>query len=521
MSWRSCEIGRHPQNHSRSSKRCNQRVLTRFLYWDLSGDSLTRIRPSSPQIASWKSSRIPSLSRHRDAIRRCALTTLPAGERRLQRFYNDAVDDQRTRSQRDRDRILYTSALRRLSGVTQVISADEGHVFHNRLTHTLEVAQVARRLAEKVLDDQPDIAERLGGIDPDVVEAAALAHDLGHPPFGHVGEEELQDVAGADEDSFEGNAQSFRILTRLACRYVDSPGLDLTRATLNASLKYPWFRDKGDPDRSRKWGAYRTEASAFDWARELGPADGQKCAEAEIMDLADDIAYAVHDVEDFYRARLIPLEVLRKSDREISNLIDSVFLRWEALRKKSKYSKGDLGQTLERLLRTTPFGQPYSGSREQRANLRSFTSAVIAGYVKNVKLVPADPAKSKVQIDPHLEMEITILKELTWQYVILNPKMVAREFGQRRVVRTLFEALRESAAERRSPLSTRPYLLPVPYREELSRDLEKCGTEAQKEQARTRIALDFVASMNDLQALRMYHRLTGISLGSILESLAV
>jgi dGTPase len=409
--------------------------------------------------------------------------------------------------------------LRRLAGVTQVISADEGHVFHNRLTHTLEVAQVARRLAD-VCRQQPEVAASLGDVDPNVVEAAALAHDLGHPPFGHVGEEELQSLID-NEDSFEGNAQSFRILTRLACRYEDTAGLDLTRATLNASLKYPWFRDSGSRDKSRKWGAYRSETSVFEWVRQLGPAAETKCVEAELMDLADDIAYAVHDVEDFYRARLIPLEVLRASDKEVNGLIDETFARWEALGKRIKYSKSDLSQTLERLVRMTPFIQPYSGTRHERATLRSFTSALIANYVRNVRLLSPEATGAKVHIDTTLDMEITILKELTWHYVILNPKMVAREFGQRRVIRTLFESLRESATTERPTLSTRPYLLPIPYREELKKELDLCGTEPEKEQARTRIAIDYIASMNDLQALKLYHRVSGISLGSMLDSLAV
>lgn len=138
---------------------------------------------------------------------------------RIDRRHNDRKKgDQRAAAQRDRDRILYTAAFQRLAGVTQVVGPLEGHVFHNRLTHTLEVAQIARRLAEKLAKENRALAEELGGLDPDVVEAAALAHDLGHPPFGHVAEKELDALArshGAAE-GFEGNAQSFRIVTRLA-----------------------------------------------------------------------------------------------------------------------------------------------------------------------------------------------------------------------------------------------------------------------------------------------------------------
>lgn len=232
---------------------------------------------------------------------------------RAERRFSDRRADQRSPFKRDRDRVLYTSALRRLAGVTQVVAAEEGHVFHNRLTHTLEVAQVARRLAERLLDEQSALAEVLG-LDAEVAEAAALAHDLGHPPFGHVAEEELDRLVKSAGlmDGFEGNPQSFRVVTKLAKRHEDFDGLNLSRASLNAILKYPWFRQTDGSWQERKWGAFHVDGEDFTFARE-GFADTYKSAEAEIMDWADDIAYAVHDVEDFYRAGLVPLEQLLSS----------------------------------------------------------------------------------------------------------------------------------------------------------------------------------------------------------------
>jgi dGTPase len=176
----------------------------------------------------------------------------------------------RTAGQRDRDRIQYTPELRRLGGVTQVVGAVEGHVFHNRLTHTLEVAQIARRLAERLRATQAELVAAHGGIDPEVCEAAALAHDLGHPPFGHIAEKELDRLAtdAGDTDGFEGNAQSFRILTKLAAHRDRYTGLDLTRATLNAVLKYPWRRgDEPAGKDPEKFGAYRTENAEFVFAQ--------------------------------------------------------------------------------------------------------------------------------------------------------------------------------------------------------------------------------------------------------------
>jgi len=196
----------------------------------------------------------------------------------------------RSEFQRDRDRILYASTLRRLDGVSQVVAASEGHVFHNRLTHVLKVAQIGRGVAEQVLYDAKDkgLAEALGGLSLDVVESAALAHDLGHPPFGHIAEHQLDELVKkhGDTDGFEGNAQSFRIVTKLAVRSKESSGLNLTRATLNGLLKYPWFRGTGGTKHERKWGAYHAEEEDFKWVREGMRGDERKSVEAELMDWA-------------------------------------------------------------------------------------------------------------------------------------------------------------------------------------------------------------------------------------------
>ncbi len=166
-------------------------------------------------------------------------------DRECRRHNNKVCDSGRTVAERDRDRILYTTALRRLAGVMQVVAPNEGHVVHNRLTHVLEVAQIARRLAERLIrcTSRKDI-KAVGGLSAEIAEAAAFAHDLGHPPFGHVAEEELDALAvqAGSPDGFEGNAQSFRIVTKLATRRVKETGLDLSRATLAAILKYPWLR---------------------------------------------------------------------------------------------------------------------------------------------------------------------------------------------------------------------------------------------------------------------------------------
>src|SRR3954470_22898547 len=187
----------------------------------------------------------------------------------------------------DRDRIAASPFFARLAGVTQVVSpAGSGLLVHNRLTHSLQVAQVARAIAERVPAD-PLVAS-LGGCDPDVVEAAALAHDLGHPPFGHLGERVLDQLARHRlrlRDGFEGNAQSYRIVTSTEIRGTATIGLNLTNAVRAAILKYPWTRHDGqrfmdppprgaapppdDPSAgSLKFGAYTTEAEDMRAARQ-------------------------------------------------------------------------------------------------------------------------------------------------------------------------------------------------------------------------------------------------------------
>ena len=432
------------------------------------------------------------------------------------RFWKcDRPPGRRNSFQRDRDRILYTSAFRRLAWVTQVVSSEEGEPFHNRLTHTLEVAQIGRRLAEKFRCEQSEMVKKLGDIDPDVVEAAALAHDMGHPPFGHIAEEKLQEcMKGVGVcDGFEGNAQSFRIVTKLAIRHIENAGLNLTRATLNAILKYPWLRRDRPENYDKKWGAYITEKEEFEWARRFGPAQGVKSVEADIMDLSDDIAYAVHDVEDFYRAGLIPLDRLTVSDDEVNKF--AVYAS-QALAKEGQpdeYDQAECKRILREALKRYGIVESYSGTRGQRGRLRSMTADLIGRYVKAAKLHSATDSGGRwVRIcDEDAEKEMPIFKQLLWHYVIDGAALASQQFGQRRIIQGLFDIFYGELG------SASLKIFPSGYREQLVKMRESGQSDTGEDRAR--IVADLIAGMTEQQAVAMYHRLTGVSLGTVMNSI--
>lgn len=415
--------------------------------------------------------------------------------------------DSRTPAQKDRDRLLYTSSLRRLAQVTQVVAADVSHVFHNRLTHSFQVAQVGRRLAERLLTLHADLISRSDGLDPDVVEAACYAHDLGHPPFGHIAEEELNELAGTDVDGFEGNAQSFRIITKLAQHSPLHRGLDLTRATLAAVLKYPWRRGQ-NPEKPNKWGAYGSEDKDFDFAIELRGRKNDRTLEAQLMDWADDITYSVHDLDDFYRAHKIPLHLLadRKYEHEREAFLEAALKRhpertgfWadpQALRESFN----------EVMIGLFPLADRYSGTWKERAALREFTSQLIGRYIGETALRYSD-GLCELQIDDHLQLEVAMLKELTWTYVIEAPSLVSQQFGQRQAIRKLFEIYSEASHHERDRS-----LFPAYYREAI----EEAGNDDKRMK---RTVIDLIAGMTEAQALAMHNRLVGVSVGSGLDEI--
>ena len=412
--------------------------------------------------------------------------------------------DERSPFEKDRDRILYSSNFQRLARVTQVVSPDDRFLTHNRLTHSLEVSQIGQGLANTLLrrPDQRDLIIEAGGLDPMVVAVAALAHDLGHPPFGHVAERELDRllVAAGVDDGYEGNAQSFRIVTKIGVRYPDIPGLNLTRAVLNALLKYPWLRGE-NAGRPAKWGAYRSEAEDFFWARELAASkQHHRCVEAHLMDWADDVAYAVHDMSDFYRAGLIPLDRLANDEGERERFMAAEGIRLGLAPREH----AEFREILEDMAQWFPSDGPFTGTRLDRAGLSSFTSSLIGRYINAVALARGDDGSPLVAIDPHTEREVQLLNGLTWYYVINSPALMSQRFGQRSLIRALFGTLREAAGSTQDV-----HIFPPFYREMLET--------AENEPDRLRVVADYIASMSESEVIEIHQRLNGQSLGSGLE----
>lgn len=434
--------------------------------------------------------------------------------------------------ERDRDRVLYSAAFRRLAGVTQVVHAGEGHVFHNRLTHSLKVAQVGRRLTEYLLSCEDEEVSNAIGLDPDAVETACLAHDIGHPPFGHIAEYALNElVEDQGGDGFEGNAQSFRVVAELAVRR-EPFGLNLTRASLNALLKYPWMRAQGGKE-SRKWGCFYDDRAAFQFARGAA-VDARKSAEAELMDWSDDVAYSVHDLDDFYRAGLLPLDQLLRGGVERDRFLGATKRRWQEIAKQLhpngnhafESEAGAFFDVLGRSVVTADLQRPFDGGRRQEEHLDNWTSFLLSRYLNGfspdtrpLRLNPGaadDPAARFVSIDKTIRWEVDLLKAMTQHYMWYHPALLGQQEGQRRLVRVLFEVFHEATGD-----LERAGIFPAALGERLAEAITRGSGETNDdvERRKARLAADAIAGLTEAQAIALYHRVTGHSPGTIRDSI--
>jgi len=334
-------------------------------------------------------------------------------ERDRERWFPEEHSSRRSDFARDRARLLHSSALRRLAAKTQVLSPAAGLDFaRNRLTHSLEVAQVGRELATSL------------GLDPDVVDTACLAHDLGHPPFGHNGERALN-VWAEDIGGFEGNAQTLRVLTRIEPKVfgVDgrSFGLNLTRASLDASCKYPWPESSSvdDPSGRAKFGFYADDAAAFRWLR-AGAPDRRLCIEAQVMDLSDDIAYSVHDFEDAVVNGYIDVAALG-ARVEHDELVESMFA-WIG----GEFDHAELIAAFDRLDSLDVWIDAWDGSRQAQGRLKNLTSQLIGRFagaaVKATRAADGDSNlirfNANMVVPREIKAEISVLKGIVAAFVM-------------------------------------------------------------------------------------------------------
>ncbi|TAL19833.1 MAG: deoxyguanosinetriphosphate triphosphohydrolase [Frankiales bacterium] len=335
----------------------------------------------------------------------------------------------RTPFARDRARVLHSGALRRLAGKTQVVEpAGPGiAVPRTRLTHSLECAQVGRELGAAL------------GCDPDLVDAACLAHDLGHPPFGHNGETALDEAAAAC-GGFEGNAQSLRVLTRLEVK-VEGAGLNLTRAALDAATKYPWPRRDGQ----QKFGVYADDLAVFGWLREGAPGERQSF-ETQVMDWADDVAYSVHDLEDGIVTGLVDLGRLREPDEQVA-------LAELAARHYSAAAAADLEVVLAEMLARPEWPPSYDGLPGAAAALKNLTSTLIGRFCVAAEDAtraaygdgPLTRYAADLVVPAQARAECALLKAVTARYVMQRPGVLAEQLREREVISELVGLLADRA----------------------------------------------------------------------------
>jgi len=384
----------------------------------------------------------------------------------------------RTPFQRDRARVLHSAGLRRLAGRTQVVVAGEDDFPRTRLTHSLEVAQIGREVGEAL------------GCDADITDTAGLAHDLGHPPFGHNGEDGLDAVAGPC-GGFEGNAQTLRVLTRLEAKSMHPDGrragLNLTRATLDAACKYPWTRQPG----LRKFGVYADDLAVFNWLRD-GVPDGRRCLEAQVMDWADDVAYSVHDLEDGVHAGHVRLVVLADGDER-----DEVCAT--AAEAYSDQRVGVLRPVLDELL-TLPVVAAlarYDGSHGAQVTLKRatstltgrFTAAAIEATRSQYGGGPLRRHVADLVVPVQARAECALLKAVALRYVMRREGAAQTYARQRDLLAALVTTLCD-----RAPTELDPVFAPL-------------WRMAGDDRSRLRVVIDQVASLTDASALRWATRL--------------
>nr|WP_300338681.1 deoxyguanosinetriphosphate triphosphohydrolase [Actinomyces sp.] len=411
------------------------------------------------------------------------------GAHDVERFVTEpAKNPQRTPFERDRARVLHSSALRRLGAKTQLLGPSSDDFVRTRLTHSLEVAQVGRAIGQAL------------GCDPDVVDTACLAHDLGHPPYGHNGEKALDQVA-ASIGGFEGNAQTLRLLTRLEPKTLDASGrgvgLNLTRASLDAVAKYPWARGEGPGGpggrSARKYCCYDDDREVFSWMRAGAPA-GRRCLEAQVMDFSDDVGYSVHDVEDAIALGAMDPSALR-SAAEGGAVVEAT-LDWYG----HDLDGDELEAAWRRLTALESWIAGYTGSLADAAGLKNMTSQLIGRFVSEVARAtrevfgdgPLARYDADLVVPEGTRAEILVLKGAAVRYVMAPREHEPVYLRQRTELFDLADVLTASAGQHLEPVFAQAW------------------QQAADDAGRLRAVVDQIASLTDTSARQWHARLCGM-----------
>lgn len=414
------------------------------------------------------------------------VTRLSYSPRDRERFVPEEHSSIRGDFQRDRGRIIHSSGFRRLAQKTQVLSPTSGMDFaRNRLTHSLEVAQVGREIGEGL------------GLDPDVVDTACLAHDLGHPPFGHNGESAIAAWA-AEDGGFEGNAQTFRVLTRLEPKIHAaqlSRGVNLTRASLDAASKYPWPLHAGvtTGEGREKFGVYESDWEVFSWLRRDIP-DSLVSLEAQVMDLADDIAYSVHDFEDAIVGGYLRPSALDQAGRD--TIDDAGSGGWDG----EQSDPASLERALSQLAALTWWPEQFEATRLDFAGLKNLTSALIGRFAQSVSLGQRQLPGDQLLDLPERYRYVLVVPEQTRSEIALLKAMVAKAVMGHETRQPIYRHQREILTSLLETMSDDPlrYLEPM-FAEDFA------GADSDTE--RRRVLIDQVASLTDQAAISWHERM--------------
>jgi dGTPase len=337
------------------------------------------------------------------------------------------------------------------------------------------------------------------GLNADMVDMACLAHDLGHPPFGHNGEKAL-DAWSRDLGGFEGNAQTLRLLTRIEPKVIDvsgrSYGLNLTRASLDATCKYPWKRADASAeigaDHSVKFGTYEDDLEVFEWLR-VGAPNRQKSVEAQVMDFADDVAYSVHDFEDAIVSKFIDVKTLNDPANE-AELLEKIS-GWNG----GAISKVDLSAAFARLRKHHYWLSDFDYSTAGLGTLKNLTSALIGSLVSRTvdAIIDASPAESLARfgalllIPADVQAEISVLKGIVSAFLMSTEARRPFYEWQRGLLTELADALLASNGANLDAYSSEAW------------------QRATNDAAKHRVIIDQIACLTDQSALTLHHRLVG------------